>query len=189
MFNNVLNRNDLRHLVRRLRREGVRKATGYFLSGRDDRVAEFWATVEYEPIHSWDVPAVLRRGNGLITGDANALLTLPSRVVPAGMAERPRQDPRPARRPASRLPQGSIGGSRVRPDRASSFGSGSRSSRRGRTARQSSTQCSSPSSPNFAGDDPLARKALDLVFAAENLLLEAGELETMRTLSRPCEPS
>ena len=69
MFNNTLNRNDLRHLVRRLRREGVRKAAGYFLSRRDDRVAEFWSTVEHEPTHSWNVPAVLRRRNALITGE------------------------------------------------------------------------------------------------------------------------
>ena len=36
--------------------------------------------------------------------------------------------------------------------------------------------------PSFAGDDPVARKALELMFAAEELLLEVGEIESIRTV-------
>ena len=69
MLNNALNRSDLRHLVNRLRRQGLRKAASQLLGRRGDRVAEFWSTVEHEPIHAWNVPSVLRRRNVLITGD------------------------------------------------------------------------------------------------------------------------
>src|SRR4249920_2367842 len=69
MLNNALNRSDLRHLLNRLRRLGVRKAASQVLSKRDDRVAEFWSTVEHEPTHAWNVRHVMRRRNALITGD------------------------------------------------------------------------------------------------------------------------
>jgi 2-polyprenyl-3-methyl-5-hydroxy-6-metoxy-1,4-benzoquinol methylase len=36
--------------------------------------------------------------------------------------------------------------------------------------------------PNFMNDDPLAQKALDLMFAAEGLLMETGEIESVRTV-------
>jgi ubiquinone/menaquinone biosynthesis C-methylase UbiE len=69
VFNNALNRSDLRHLVNRLRREGLGRAVGHLRGRRDDRVADFWSTVEHEPVHAWNVPAVLRRRNALISGN------------------------------------------------------------------------------------------------------------------------
>ena len=36
--------------------------------------------------------------------------------------------------------------------------------------------------PNFPDDDPVARKALDLMFAAEGLLMDAGEVESARAV-------
>src|SRR5437016_1374310 len=69
MLDNALNRNDLRHLVRRLKRRGPATMVREAFGGKEALIAETWSTVERAPTHAWDVPEVIARRNRLITGD------------------------------------------------------------------------------------------------------------------------
>jgi ubiquinone/menaquinone biosynthesis C-methylase UbiE len=69
VLDNLINRDDLRHLVRRLRRHGPFGLARKLVSREESRVAEAWSSIEHVPTHAWHVPEVLARRNALVTGD------------------------------------------------------------------------------------------------------------------------
>jgi len=72
MFRNLVNAQDLVSLANALRSGRIRRTLGRLIrviEGRSRVVRDTWGTTENPPVQFWDIPAVHRRVNQMITGD------------------------------------------------------------------------------------------------------------------------
>jgi SAM-dependent methyltransferase len=69
MFKNLINRQDFYFLMRALRRGSVGRTLKRLFGGRERAVTSTWERVERPPSYFWNIPAVVRRANRLMTGD------------------------------------------------------------------------------------------------------------------------
>lgn len=69
MLNNWVNRQDLIYLIRAIRSGRVLTSLLRILKGPAYAVQETWGHTCKPPIRFWDIPAVCRRSNQLLTGD------------------------------------------------------------------------------------------------------------------------
>lgn len=69
MFDNLVNTQDLKYFVRAVRSGRSVDLLRRVLGGRTRAVQATWAHTETPPIRFWDVPAVHRHANLLLTGD------------------------------------------------------------------------------------------------------------------------
>jgi SAM-dependent methyltransferase len=71
MFNNLVNRQDLRFLINGLRTGSIWRTVQRLIRGSESAVKATWEPVERPPSYLWSIPSVRRRANRLITGDPN----------------------------------------------------------------------------------------------------------------------
>ena len=71
MFDNLINAQDLGYFIRVVRSGRIVRIVQRLLGGHASAVQSTWAHTETPPIRFWDIPAVHRRTNRLLTGDPN----------------------------------------------------------------------------------------------------------------------
>lgn len=71
MLNNLVNAQDLKYFIRAVRTGRILHILRRLLGSHAQAVQEMWANTETPPIRFWDVPAVHRRANRLLTDDPN----------------------------------------------------------------------------------------------------------------------
>lgn len=69
MFNGLVNLHDFVVLAEKLRARGAGRIIAKLTNGKAGRVRKTWEHTAGAPTHWWDIPAVVRRWNRLITGD------------------------------------------------------------------------------------------------------------------------
>ncbi|WP_042364339.1 class I SAM-dependent methyltransferase [Streptacidiphilus neutrinimicus] len=79
MLNNLVNRHDADRLLRKVRRLDLDPVLAKLKVRGSRRVVEHWSEVEPSMTEWWAIPAVIRRWNHLMTGDAD--LTFPQYVA------------------------------------------------------------------------------------------------------------
>lgn len=88
MLNNLINRHDADRLLRKVRRLELHPVVSKLRVRGGARVVEHWAEVEPSQTQWWAIPAVIKRWNLLMTGDADT--SFPSYVAARHFA--PRRD-------------------------------------------------------------------------------------------------
>jgi SAM-dependent methyltransferase len=71
MFKNLVNRQDLCFLVNGLRTGSIWRTLKRLIRGSESAVKATWEPVEGPPSYFWNIPAICRRSNRLITDDPN----------------------------------------------------------------------------------------------------------------------
>jgi len=71
MFRNLINAQDFRYLARSIRSGRITRVFRRVLGGSRSAVQEAWNTTDNPPIQLWDIPAVHRRANLLVSGDSD----------------------------------------------------------------------------------------------------------------------
>lgn len=71
MFNNLINVHDLSRILTKAKQGQLNQICLKLISGMLKKVKTSWEHVQNPPIHWWDIPAVRKRWNDLISGDAN----------------------------------------------------------------------------------------------------------------------
>jgi len=71
MFNNLINIYDILLTFKKIKNGQMRKVFSKFLSGDEGKVEKTWTHTESPPKNWWNIPAVTRRWNYMISGDYN----------------------------------------------------------------------------------------------------------------------